>query len=111
MTLIQIIILTFALFAVNRAWKQTKEGKLRRKAFFAWVIFWIIVSAVALLPQTTQLIASVVGIGRGADLVVYVSLIAVFYLIFRVFVKIESLEGEITKLVRKIALEERDSKE
>ena len=74
--------------------------------FGFWAFFWVIASVVTLLPQTTTVAARLVGVGRGADFVLYLSVIALFYLIFRLFVKIEDLELEITRLVRKLALEE-----
>mgnify|MGYP001561203442 CR=1 FL=1 len=64
------------------------------------------VGYVALSPQTTDVIAKLVGVGRGADFIIYLSLIALFYLMFRLFGKIEDVEREITKLVRKLAIEE-----
>jgi len=73
---------------------------------FFWILFWLTAGVVALLPQTADTVARLVGVGRGADVVTYASLIAIFYLIFRLYVKIEQVEGEITRLVRKLAMDE-----
>jgi len=43
------------------------------------------------------------GIGRGVDLAIYVSVICLFYLVYKLFIKIQSLERQITLLVRKLA--------
>lgn len=69
-------------------------------------MFWIAVGGVALSPQTTDVVAKLVGVGRGADFIIYLSMIALFYLMFKLFGKIEDVEREITKLVRKLAIEE-----
>ena len=61
------------------------------------------------LPNTTQILADILGVGRGADLVVYLAIMALFYLQFKLFVKIESVEQEISTLVRKIALDEKNN--
>lgn len=71
-------------------------------------MFWIIVGGVTLSPQTTDTIAKLVGVGRGVDFIIYISIISLFYLVFRMFVKIEDVEREITKLVRKLAIEEKE---
>jgi hypothetical protein len=110
MPLIQVLIVAFALFAVVRAIRQFRGGHLPVGGLLFWVAFWILVSVITLLPQTTSIVAAMVGVGRGADLVIYASLIVLFYLVFRVFVKIEDTEREITKLVRKIALEDFEEK-
>jgi len=110
MSLIQILILVFACFAITRTVLQFKQGALTIAWLLFWILFWISAGFVALLPQTADTLARIVGVGRGADVIVYLSLIAVFYLIFRLYVHIDSLENEITRLVRKLSLDELDEK-
>jgi small membrane protein len=111
MTVIQILILFFVLFALGRAIIQFRRGRLPIGLLAFWLAFWFIAGAVAILPQTTDIAARFVGVGRGADFVLYISVMALFYLCFRLFVKIEDVERQITRLVRKIALEDIDIKE
>ena len=106
MSIIQIFILLFALFAISRTLRQFRQGALSIAWLIFWIVFWIAVGGVALSPQTTDVVAKLVGVGRGADFIIYLSLIALFYLMFRLFGKIEDVEREITKLVRKLAVEE-----
>lgn len=111
MLIIQLLIAAFAVFAIARAVSQYKQGKLPRLLLVFWTLFWLAVGVVGVLPQTTQIAAGLVGVGRGADLVIYVSIIALFYLVFRLYVKIEDVERQITRLVRKLALEDIDQPE
>ena len=98
--LIQILISIFALFAISRLiFKKTKQ-ELRISEFLIWLIFWLIVSVVVWIPDITNIIANFLGIGRGADLVFYISILALFYLIFRIYIKIEKIERNITRLTR-----------
>lgn len=108
MSIIQVLIIVFALFAITRTIRQLKKGALTMAWLLFWIVFWLVVVIVAALPQTADALARIVGVGRGADVVIYLSLIALFYLIFRLYVKIEQVEGEITRLVRKLALDEVD---
>ncbi len=110
MDVIQILIVVFALFALSRTVWQFKKGTLSFVWLFFWILFWLGVGFVAVLPQTADMVARVVGVGRGADVVIYVSLLALFYLIFRVYIKIEQVEREVTGLVRKLALDELEEK-
>ena len=107
---IQILITLFALFALVRTFRQFRAGRLSALWGAVWTLFWAAVIVLVFLPDTTQLLADVLGVGRGADLVIYVALIALFYLQFKLFVKIESVEQEISTLVRKIALDEEEKK-
>jgi small membrane protein len=105
---IQILIIAFALWAITKTIMQFKKGALTIAWLFFWFFFWGVAGVVAALPQTTDVIANLVGVGRGADLVIYISLVALFYLVFRVYVKIEKTEREITRLVRKLAIDDLD---
>jgi hypothetical protein len=106
MLIIQIILIAFALFALFRVIVQFRQGKLPIAWLLFWVVFWAFVVTVTVLPKTTERLAGLVGVGRGADAVIYFSLAFLFYLIFRLFVKIEETERQITKLVRKLALKD-----
>jgi len=105
---LQIIITLFVLIVVFRLTKKYKENILKTSEFIGWLIIWIIVVVVFWLPQTTSYLAFLLGIGRGVDLAVYLAIILIFYLIFRVYLKIDKQQKEITKIVRYLALDEKD---
>ncbi len=72
--------------------------------FAFWsVLFTSAIFAVFLPSQTTK-IAEFVGIGRGVDLMVYASIVILFYLVFRTYILLEDIRHEITQAVREIAL-------
>jgi len=102
--LIQVVVVLFALFAFSRALLRFKDRKISAKEFTAWTILWAAAIVVILLPGTTFFFANILGITRGADFVVYVSIIALFYLVFRLYVKIDGVERNLTKLVREISI-------
>ena len=58
----------------------------------------------AINPDLTFRLSDFLGIERGIDVAVYGSIIILFYLMFRIFVKLEMLEQEITKTVRNDAI-------
>lgn len=73
--------------------------------FILWIVFWIIILIFAFIPKITDPIAFVFGIGRGLDLLFILGILGCFYLIFRLYVKIDKLDQNITELVRKLAIE------
>lgn len=111
LSVIQIILILFALFALTRTVQRFRDGSVSFVQLALWVIFWVGVVVVVILPDTSSKVASFFGVGRGADLVVYLALAIVFYLQFRLFVKTEEVERQITKLVRNQALDELEEKE
>jgi hypothetical protein len=108
MFLIQILLLLFFLFALLKVVGRFRAGDLSSVGMAGWIVFWVLATTVVLLPDSTSYLAKVVGINRGADLVVYVALVAIFFLVFKLMVKIEILNRDITKLTRKIALDDKN---
>jgi len=104
MELIQILIILFALFAFSRAVLRLRGEEITTKEFFLWSIVWIAVIVVAALPSTAVFVSSALGIGRAVDLLLYASIILLFYLMFRLYVKAEKLEHAITTMTREFAI-------
>lgn len=105
LTPIQIFLLVLVLFAISRVYLRAKEKTLSPKAALFWFAIWTAAAFGILLPTTTTNLAEIVGVGRGVDVIVYVSLALLFYLVFRLFVLVEDLRHEITSLIRQIALQ------
>lgn len=106
---IKIIILFFILFVLLRTVARFVKKEIRPRELLAWLIFWAAVGAAVILPQTTDILAQQVGVARGADLLVYISVLVLFYAVFKVLVKLEKIDRQITEIVRAVAL--KDGKE
>ena len=101
---IQIIAVLFALFAFTRVFLRLREKKLSLLEFLFWTFIWVGLVLVALLPGLFTSIANALGIQTGTGFITYLGLILLFYLLFRVYVKIDTLEQEITVLTREASL-------
>lgn len=105
----QIVLITFAAFAVIKTWRQFRSRAISRYWFLVLVLFWVAVAVVTIAPQTTNIIADTVGIGRGADLVVYVGMVVLFYIVHRLLLNQQKLSEELTEMVRQSAIEKAGS--
>ncbi len=108
--IVQLLLILFFLFALVKVIGRFKAGELSWGATVGWALFWVVATVVVLLPDSTAFFAKIVGIGRGTDLVVYIAVALLFFIIFRLTIKIELLNRDITKLTRKISLQEKDKK-
>lgn len=104
MILIQILAIIFVIFAIWRVAFKFRKQEIRLSEFLMWLIFWLAVAVAFVTPESLTKLANLLGIGRGADLVLYVAVIVVFYLMFRIFVRLEKIERDITKVVRSSSL-------
>ncbi len=71
---------------------------------FAWSSLWIAAIVAIAFPNLTVIVAHALGIARGADLVFYLAILAMFVGFFAVFVRMRRFETEITRIVRELAL-------
>jgi hypothetical protein len=69
-----------------------------------WFAVWIAAAIVIADPMVSVRLARAVGIGRGADLVVYSAIIVMVFGFFVVYLRFKRLEHEITVLVRHLAI-------
>lgn len=106
LTTIQILLLAVVLFAFSRVLFRHRDKIISTKMAIFWSIIWLGALVVILLPTTTSQIAEIFGVGRGVDVIVYISLTLLLYLVFRLYVMVEDLRHEITDLVRQVALKE-----
>lgn len=107
---LQIIVITFALFAWSRAMLRFRNGQISMMEFSLWSMLWLGAGMVVVRPEWGVPLASFLGIGRPIDVGIYASIVMLFYLIFKIYVKMETIEREITQLVRDQAIEHRQKK-
>lgn len=101
--LIQYVLILVIIFILLQTLAKFRAKNIGFREFLFWVIFWLAVGAVILMPKATIFLANYLGVGRGADLVVYASLIFVFYMIFRIFSRQNKIEKDISKIVEEVA--------
>lgn len=107
---IQIIIVALAAFAVGGAFRRYLRRELSVRRFLGWAVVWVAAAVVVLVPTTSERLAAILGVGRGADVIIYLSVAALFYLQFRLFARIDRLERDITTLTRHAALKDFEKK-
>lgn len=102
--IIKYLILAFILFVLWRTVLRFKAKDITGRELGIWIIFWLVVSGATLVPQQTDVVAQFLGVERGADLLVYLSIIVLFFVVFKIIVKLEKIDRDVTKVVRKIAI-------
>ncbi|MFA6197923.1 MAG: DUF2304 domain-containing protein [Patescibacteria group bacterium] len=104
--LIKLILLVFIVLVLFGVIKRYRKKELSAKELVLWSSLWVLVSIAIMLPQTTDLLAAKVGVGRGLDLMVVISIMALFYVNYKMVSKIERIEKDITTIVRTVAINE-----
>jgi hypothetical protein len=102
----QLFLLSLGLLVMGVIVLRYRQRKIGLVVFLLWFFFWSGIEVVILFPKSTVDIAHLVGIGRGTDLALYLSVMLIFYLLFRMYVRLEQMNREITQIVRAVALRE-----
>jgi len=102
----QAVLSLFLLFALSRVVLRLKDGQLRVGEFLFWFGLFVLALVGVIEPRFTTYVAHMIGIGRGADVVIYASIALLFYLIFRTNILLENVRSEITELIRQQAIKE-----
>lgn len=108
---IQVILIIFFLFAIFKVLSRYSNGGLTASESALWVVFWLLAVVVVFSPNSTVTLAKFLGVGRGADAVVYLSVALLFFIVFRIFVRLEKIDRQLTKLVRHNALKDKNKSE
>lgn len=111
MRIIQIVLLLFVAFAILKTAGRAVRRDITRAQLVFWCLVWLAIAAAALFPQWTVVVANRLGVGRGSDLVLYVAVALLLYVVFRLTVRMERIDRAMTKVVRKQALDNLDKKE
>ena len=74
--------------------------------FHIMTVFLLLAAgAVAVIvPNMTSEVAQFVGVGRGADLVTYIAIIAVMFVLLHYYTKFVELQQKMTELAREMAI-------
>lgn len=99
------LLVILGLFGIWRTAVQYKGNKVSKHWMLLWSLAWTAIILVAIFPGSIDRVAAVIGVGRGADLIVYISVIFFLHMLSRILTNQEKLRKEITDLTRKVAIE------
>ena len=107
----QIIGLVIIIFFVFRLFWQKRTNQLNAAEFSFWFMFWTIAAlAVIFLREIDSLVRYLGFTASGINFLLYLAVVVLFYFIFRLRIRLAKMEGEITKVVREIAINNKNSK-
>lgn len=102
----QLIFIAFVLVITLLLWRarETAHGRAWKRILlvaFAGFVIWTI-----LYPDAATNVANALGIGRGTDLITYLTAFSLMFLAVLVYLKFARLEGRVAAVTRELALSE-----
>jgi hypothetical protein len=101
-----------AVYFTVRIVRQYKKRKRLLGSTIIWILFWITVSILAIVPDLVSFnIARLLGFKSNINAVIFVALGFLFVFMFYLTAIVEKLEKQLTELVRQLAIENQKLKE
>jgi len=101
----QIIAIVIILFFIFRLSAQKKKKIINTNEFYLWLAFWLIAAAaIVFIKQLDRLVAWFGFSGSGINFLIYIAVLALFYLVFRLQLNLAKMDRNLTEIVRQITL-------
>lgn len=104
----QTVALIIIVFFIARLYWQKKKNHIGVNEFLFWLVFWLLAAGLIVsLKLIDHLVAGLGFTGSGIEVLLYLSVAMLFYFVFRLRLKFEKIEKDITKIVKDIALKDK----
>jgi hypothetical protein len=105
--LLLLFVLLIALYFLNAA-NHAKTQAWKKILFSLFIVFMVVAT---ISPDITNQMANAVGVGRGADLLLYTLAVTFVFYVVNSYMKFKYYEHRINKLARGVAIMEAEARE
>jgi hypothetical protein len=100
----QIFSLVLALIVISKSYVDLRSRRESLPMFVLWTLTWAVIVAVALSPSLIDILLRGSPAGAGIGRILGMGVVFEFFLLYRVYTRVERLEQKITTLVQEVAL-------
>jgi len=101
----QIIAIVIILFFVLKLNTQKRKKEISNNEFYVWLLFWFLALMAIIFIRKIDSLVKILGFsGSGINFLIYLAVMALFYLVFRLRLNIAKLDKNLTDLVRTITI-------
>ncbi len=105
----QLLAVIVIAFFIIRLFQQRRNNSISKGEYLLWLVFWILTGlSVIFIKYIDRLVGFFGFSGSGIEVLLYLAVALMFYLFFRLRIKIERIEKELTKVVRAIAIDKKN---
>jgi len=104
MNLFQVIALIVVALLLAITVTAIVRGRATRREGAVWLLVWLAAGVAFAWPAITTKVANLLGIRRGADLVLYCAVVVMLVGFLMVYIRMRRLQRELTLIVRHMAV-------
>ena len=104
----QLIAIIIILFFVAKLAVQKKKQEISGNEFRLWLAFWIVAAlAIVFIKRLDYFVAQLGFSGSGINFLIYLAVLALFYMVFRIRLEMAKTDKHLTELARIITLRDK----
>jgi hypothetical protein len=101
----QIFSVLLAVIVISKSYVDFRARAESFRIFFFWLLTWTMIVVIALFPSIIDLTISTFGGGRaGLGTFFGMALVFQFFVLYRMYIKMERLEKNLTRTIQELAL-------
>ena len=100
----RIFAIVLALVAISKSYVDFRSRRESPQMFLLWTLIWIGIVFVGMFPDLVAALVSAGGGSAGIGTFLGMVIVFLFFLVYRMYVRIEVLEQKLTVVVRELAL-------
>jgi hypothetical protein len=105
----QAIALIIILFFIGRLFSQKTKQEINRPEFALWLGFWLLAAAAIIFIKDIDQLLHALGFSlSGINFLIYLAVIVLCYLVFKLRLSLAKLDRNVTELARQITLQHKD---
>jgi len=101
MSTVQIILIAGLLLIIAYIYLRLRSAMVDAIVF---ILLGLVGTVLVIFPDFTTRIANTIGIGRGADMIFYFSILFFGFVCLKLYARVRKLEQQLTKIIRDIAI-------
>jgi hypothetical protein len=110
LTTFQLITLPIVVTMIVATSVAVARRALSMRYGFVFIVVWLGAAVGIADPDILARLAALLGIGRGVDLVLYLSILAFVIAFFLVYLRFRRLDEQLTEIVRQLAIRDAERK-
>jgi hypothetical protein len=101
----QIFSVLLAVIVISKSYVDFRARVESFRIFFFWLVTWTVIVVVALFPSIIDVAIATFGGGRaGLGTFFGMALVFLFFIVYRMYIKIERIQKHLTKTIQELAL-------
>ncbi len=103
----QLIALALIAIFIWRLSEQKRSKKIGRNEFIFWLSFWFLGAIAVIFIKQIDNLVIMLGFSSGINFLLYLTIMLLFYLVFKLRLSLAKLDANLTEIAREIAIKKK----